>query len=436
MRFHSTNNPDLKTNFRTALLSGIAPDGGLYVPDEIPDLSDFIASDAALECTFPELAFEIAQRFIEDEIPKSDLQAICEEAFNFSVPLVEVEQNHSVLELFHGPTAAFKDFAARFMARCVSNFLVQNHEEKMILVATSGDTGGAVGSGFLGVPNVRVVILYPEGGVSTVQEAQLTTMGQNIQALEVAGSFDDCQQLVKQAFLDGDISADLKLMSANSINIGRVIPQSFYHAWSSLQVKKNHPESNLVITVPSGNFGNITGGLWAKKMGFPIHKLIASNNANHPFCDYLSTGEFKPAPSVATLSNAMDIGHPNNFYRIEHLYGGDLERMKEDLWGTWYTDEQTEAKIQAVDKEWGYLACPHTAVGLLGTADYKTQFGSDNDYYVTASTAHPAKFPETMEPILGRKIEIPPLLSDVLEKEKQAVKVAPDLNDVISILKS
>ncbi len=438
MQYISTKDPSVRTNFENALLTGLAPDGGLFVPEKIPDLSGFVEahSNAPLQIFFPELAFEIARHFVDGEIPDADLKAICEDAYNFEVPLIEIADNHSVLELFHGPTAAFKDFAARFMARCASYFLAKNKEEKTILVATSGDTGGAVGNGFLGLPNVRVFILYPRGGVSPVQEQQLTTMGQNVQAIEIDGTFDDCQRLVKEAFVDETLNKKLDLMSANSINVGRVIPQSFYYAWVALRLKEqiaeNKEQKRLIFSVPSGNFGNLMGGLLAQMMGFPIHKFIAANNANHPFTDFLETGEFTPVPSVPTISNAMDIGRPNNYYRINYFFGEDINKIREHIWGAWFDDDQTREMIKESFKN-GYLACPHTAVALLGTKKFQEEF-DDDFYFVTVSTAHPAKFPEVVEKIIGQKIKIPPNLEAALKQEKKATLLKSNIEAIREFL--
>ncbi len=431
MQYHSTKDKSCRTNFENALLTGIAPDGGLFVPEKIPTIiSGNDVNHRLREVSFSELAFEIARHFVDGEISDPDLRKICEDAYNFEIPLVEIADNHSVLELFHGPTAAFKDFAARFMARCASYFLAKNSAEKIILVATSGDTGGAVGNGFLGLPGVRVFILYPRGGISQVQEQQLTTMGKNVQAVEIDGNFDDCQRLVKEAFVDKELNQKLDLMSANSINVGRVIPQSFYYAWVALtlsqkQKVESQKDQKIVFSVPSGNFGNLTGGLLAQMMGFPIHKFIAANNANHPFVDFLESGNFEPAPSVPTISNAMDIGHPNNFYRINYFFGEDISEVRDHIWGAWFDDTQTREMIKrSFDR--GYLACPHTAVALLGTKKFREKFG-DDFYFVTVSTAHPAKFPEVVEEIIGQKIKIPENIQAVLKKKKEAQLLDPVL---------
>ena len=433
MHFHSTKDKKLRVDFQTALLTSMAQDGGLYVPSIMPDFSRKLDYIATLK--FEELAFEIAKEFIDREIPEKELREICKRAFNFPAPLVELDHNHAVLELFHGPTSAFKDFAARFMAQCSSYFLKQKNTQKTILVATSGDTGSAVGSGFFDLPNIRVFILYPKGGISLIQEKQLTTIGKNVRALEIDGSFDDCQRLVKEAFMDDQLNSELNLMSANSINIGRVIPQSFYYAWISLKLREKcrQQRKQLVFSVPSGNFGNVTGGLWARKMGFPIDKIIAANNDNHPFCAFLESGKFVPVPSVQTLSNAMDIGHPNNFYRINYLFDQDIRKIREVVSGFYFNNEETAAKIKSTFTKYKYLPCPHTAVGLLGVE----KFQQENDgkyYFVTIGTADPAKFCEVVEKIIGKKVKIPAALQAVLKKEKKATVLSAKLSDLQKFL--
>ncbi len=428
MKFYSTKNGNLKVDFKTALLTGMAPDGGLFMPEAIPK---FTAEEMAkLQGEpFTKVAFAIAQKFVEGDIPDNDLKEIIEDAYHDErcpVKIKELDDKNLVLELWHGPTLAFKDFAARFMARCTSYFLTRENTQKTILVATSGDTGGAIGNGFLGLDNINVVILYPKGGVSHVQEQQLTTMGQNVQAIEIEGVFDDCQRMVKEAFVNEELNSKINLMSANSINIGRIIPQSFYYAWVSLQ----YPDA--VYSVPSGNFGNITGGLFAKRMGFPIKHFIASNNANHPFFDFLQTGEFTPLPSVHTISNAMDIGHPNNYYRIWEMFGHDVEKVQADISGAWFDDEVTADGIREVFADKNYLMCPHTAVSYLGSQKYSSKFPGSK--IVTVSTAHPAKFVETVSDIIGQDVEVPEALQEALHKEKQAALLKPNLKDLENYL--
>ncbi len=428
MKFYSTKNRDLTVSFEEALLSGMAEDGGLFMPEEIPKFSPAEIKELK-QMTFPQVAFAIAKKYIEDEIPEKDLQKICNDAYDFAVPIFQLEDNQLVLELFHGPTQAFKDFAARFMAQCTSYFLTQKKIERNILVATSGDTGGAIGNGFLGLSGINVFILYPKGGVSHVQEQQLTTMGGNVKAIEVEGTFDDCQQLVKTAFADREFNDRFQLMSANSINVGRVIPQSFYYMWSSLLIQKNQPEK-IVYSVPSGNFGNLFGGILAKKMGAPIYRFVAANNANHPFTDYLKTGHFKPVPSVHTLSNAMDIGHPNNYYRIAHLFDNKVSNIRKIVDGCYFNDKETADAIIEVYHDYGYIMCPHTAVAYLGAKKFKKK-----EYcMVTVSTADPAKFLDSVETILESKVPIPEALQKVLKLKKEAHLMKPSLEHLESYL--
>lgn len=432
MNFYSTENKNLSVSFQEALLSGMAKDGGLFMPETIPVLSE-AEKKAISSKSLGETAALLAQKFIEGEIPEAELKAICEEAYDFPVPLHELGENDLVLELFHGPTLAFKDFAARFMSRCVDYFLSKKSIQKNILVATSGDTGGAIGNGFLGLKSANVFILYPQGGVSPIQEKQLTTIGGNVQAVEITGSFDDCQRLVKEAFKDRAFNDKYNLMSANSINIGRFIPQSFYYVWISLKLQKQYPGKKIVFSVPSGNFGNIFGGILAKAMGAPIHKFIAANNKNHPFFDFLKTGNFEPIKSVQTLSNAMDIGSPNNFARIWEFFGKKVADIREVIWGDWSDDAMTAKMMQKVYQEKKYLMCPHTAVGYLGVQKFKEQFGKDF-LFVTVSTAHPAKFAERVEEIIKEKIEIPDVLAEALKKPKKATLLPPNLIDLENFL--
>ncbi len=422
MLFYSTKNPDHKVSFETALLTGMAEDGGLYMPEKIPKLTAQ-ALRSLRGASLAEVAFLVARKFIGEAIPEEVLQEICETSYNFPVPIFQLEEGSLVLELFHGPTGAFKDFAARFMARCTSYFLTKSKAKRNILVATSGDTGGAIGSSFFGLEGVNVFTLYPKGGVSLLQEKQLTTMGGNVKAIEIDGTFDDCQRLSKAAFADRAFNDKFQLMSANSINIGRIIPQSFYHIWSSIQIAQNEGRNKLLYAVPSGNFGNLFGGILAKQMGAPIYRLIAANNANHPFIDYLKTGNFQPQESINTLSNAMDIGHPNNYYRIDHLFNHKVSRVREMIDGAYFTDKQTAEAIINVYHDYGYILCPHTAVAYLGEA----KFRKEGMTTVTVATADPAKFRESIEPILESKVPMPENLEKVLTKKKQAVSLPPTL---------
>ena len=366
-----------------------------------------------------EIAFQSIKQFICPEIPEYDLKQIISETLSFDFPVLEIEEGISTLELFHGPTMAFKDVGARFMARCLGYFNKDNNEEVTVLVATSGDTGGAVASGFLGVKGVRVVILYPSGKVSHVQEKQLTTLGQNITALEVDGTFDDCQDIVKRAFLDDDLTEKMALTSANSINIARWMPQMFYFLFAYKQLKsKNKP---IVFSVPSGNFGNICAGMLAQKLGFPFAHFIASNNANNVVERYFKTNTYSPLPSIQTISNAMDVGNPSNFIRIQKLYDNDFEALKNNLSAYSFSDEQTKEALSAIYKGSGYIADPHGAVGYLGCKSYREKNPAAQTIFL--ETAHPTKFLDVVEAVIPEKIALPPQIQAVIEKEKSAIYV-------------
>jgi threonine synthase len=421
MIYHSLNNPEIKASFSTALLSSLAPDGGLYMPDSIPRFGmDECARLGALP--FHECAARLARHFVDDRFSDQAINDLCADAYDFPLPLrtfggdvldpaLNEPADEYILELFHGPTLAFKDFAARFMGRAASHLLTESGQRRTILVATSGDTGGAIGHAFLNQAGVKVFILFPNGGVSSVQEHQLTSMrrNSNIKAIGVDGSFDACQALVKQAFADQQLSEQHSLMSANSINVGRVIPQSFYYFWTSLQIKATYPDRPIAYSIPSGNLGNLTGGLIARRMGAPIDKFVVGNNANHPFIDYLHSGEYVARDSVPTLSNAMDIGRPNNFPRILDLFDGDHTKITQICQGSHFGDQKTERHMRSVYNTTGYLMCPHTAVGHL--AMQKFAEGADPSFIkVTVSTAHPAKFLDDVERIIREDIDLPPAL--------------------------
>jgi threonine synthase len=366
-----------------------------------------------------EIAFQSIKQFICPEIPEYDLKQIISETLSFDFPVLEIEEGISTLELFHGPTMAFKDVGARFMARCLGYFNKDNNEEVTVLVATSGDTGGAVASGFLGVKGVRVVILYPSGKVSHVQEKQLTTLGQNITALEVDGTFDDCQDIVKRAFLDDDLTEKMALTSANSINIARWMPQMFYFLFAYKQLKsKNKP---IVFSVPSGNFGNICAGMLAQKLGFPFAHFIASNNANNVVERYFKTNTYSPLPSIQTISNAMDVGNPSNFVRIQKLHDNNFEALKNNLTAYSFSDEQTKEALSAIYKGSGYIADPHGAVGYLGCKSYREKNPAAQTIFL--ETAHPTKFLDVVEAVIPEKIALPPQIQAVIEKEKSAIFV-------------
>lgn len=419
MILESTNQNCPAVDLKTAVLRSLAPDGGLYLPTKIPKLpQEFFTNIQHL--SFQEIATTVAQTLLGDSLPKAEIKRITEETLSFSCPLVKLSDNLFTLELFHGPTLAFKDFGARFMSRLVRYFAEQNQQKTTILVATSGDTGSAVAHGFLGVQNTEVILLYPKGKVSPLQEKQLTTMGQNITALEINGVFDDCQAMVKQAFNDPELNQKYQLTSANSINIARLIPQSFYYFWAYAQLKK-HSNKPPVISVPSGNFGNITAGLIAKEMGLPIHQLIASVNQNDTFPRYQQTQKYQPLPSKHTISNAMDVGDPSNFARLKYL------NLTTQIWSKSFSDSETEQAMQEIKHNHHYTADPHGAVGYLGLKAYKQQ-QPHNHPQIFLETAHPAKFLEVVEETLNTKIEIPSALKNLKDKTSQAIHLENDYN--------
>lgn len=418
MNYYSLNKNALKVSFREAVIQGLAPDKGLYFPEKITPLSqDFF--DSIEKLSNQEIAFEAIKQFVGKDIPENELKKIIEETLSFDFPLIQVDENSYSLELFNGPTMAFKDVGARFMSRCLAYFNRDKNQKNTVLVATSGDTGGAVASGFLGVESVEVVILYPSGKVSDIQEKQLTTLGQNIKALEVDGVFDDCQDMVKRAFLDIDLKSK-NLTSANSINIARWLPQMFYFFFTYKELKKyNKP---LVISCPSGNFGNICAGILAKKLGLPIHHFVASTNVNDTVPEFLKTGKYIPKPSKATISNAMDVGNPSNFTRIQELYGNDLDNFEKDFSSYSFTDEETKTAIANLYKTSKYIAEPHGAIGYLGL---KKELENKPDAIgVFLETAHPIKFSDTVEEILSLTIPIPEQIKNVLDKEKKSLKIS------------
>ena len=420
MHYYSLSYPKETTNFSQAVVNGIAPDRGLYFPSEIPQLpASFF--DNIEEMDVHEMALTAIQAFVGDEIPKEELERIVKTTLDFEFPVVPVEDQIGSLELFHGPTLAFKDVGARFMAQCLGYFNKQNSTQKItVLVATSGDTGGAVANGFLGVEGIEVVILYPKGKVSKVQEQQLTTLGQNITALEVDGVFDDCQDMVKTAFLDTEITNQRTLTSANSINVARWLPQMLYYFLAYRQLKyKNKP---LVVAVPSGNFGNICAGMIAQQMGLPIDHFIAATNVNDAVPAYLESGNYKAVKTTPTISNAMDVGDPSNFVRIQKIYGNDFENLNQHLSGYRFTDEETRTAMQQIHSSSGYVADPHGAVGYLGLKKYLENH--PNKYGIFLETAHPVKFLTTVEETLGTKVELPQRIRDLLGKEKQSIAIS------------
>jgi len=440
MNYHSHSNPKFKASFGEALLASLAPNGGLWMPDEIPSFTpEETAKMGAM--SFADCAAALARHFVDDRFSDEDLKEICRDAYNFPLPLKTLSgqildaatpefANEYILELFHGPTLAFKDFAARFMGRAASHLMTAKGDKRTILVATSGDTGGAIGDAFLNQDGIKVFILFPKDGVSTVQEQQLSTMGSansNVKAIAVDGTFDDCQQLVKKAFTNRRMSQDYDLMSANSINVGRVIPQSFYYFWTSLQIKSAHPGKPIVYSIPSGNLGNLTGGLIAKRMGAPIKRFVVGNNSNDPFVDYLKAGKYSPRASIPTLSNAMDIGQPNNFPRILDLYGKKYEAVSQDCWGASFNDDQTERHMRKTFRETGYVMCPHTAVGHLAMEEFASDI-EDEFIKVTVGTAHPAKFADSVEQIIRDDVPLPVPLAKAMRKKKRVHIMMPKLS--------
>lgn len=417
MNYYSLNNKNHKVTFQEAVIKGLAPDRGLYFPETISPLPDsFFQNIQTL--SNEEIAFETIKQFVGDEIPETELKKIITETLCFDFPCITVEDNVFSLELFHGPTMAFKDVGARFMSRCLGYFNRNTDKKVTVLVATSGDTGGAVASGFLGVKGVEVVILYPSGKVSDIQERQLTTLGQNIKALEVDGVFDDCQDMVKKAFLDTDL-AHKNLTSANSINIARWLPQMFYIFFAYKQLKQYN--KSIVLSCPSGNFGNICAGIMAKRLGLPISHFVASTNANDTVPRFLEKGNYEPKPSVATISNAMDVGNPSNFIRIQELYNNDLNEFEKDFSSYSFSDTETEITIKDIYNRTKYIAEPHGAVGYLGLK--KEMQKHTNSIGVFLETAHPIKFLDIVEPLLDLQLPIPKQIESVLNKEKVSVKI-------------
>ena len=419
MIYNSLNKKSKAAEFPEAVVRGIAPDRGLYFPEKIHRLPDSFFENIEQK-SIPEIAFQAIAPFVEGSIPEDELRKIIAETLDFDFPIVPITNQMGTLELFQGPTLAFKDVGARFMARCLGYFNKENTSQKItVLVATSGDTGGAVANGFLGVPGIEVVILYPKGKVSEVQEQQLTTLGQNITALEVDGVFDDCQDMVKTAFLDEDITQHKQLTSANSINVARWLPQMFYYFIAYRALKKiNKP---LVISVPSGNFGNICAGLMAREIGLPIDHFIASTNINDVVPDFLSSGVYTPKKSSPTISNAMDVGDPSNFIRVLKIFGDDFDSLKETLSGFRFTDDETREALKEIHEISGYVADPHGAVGYLGLKEYLKDH--PEKYGIFLETAHPVKFLDTVEDTLNIKVDIPERLKDTLSKTKKSIEI-------------
>ncbi len=424
MQYYSTNNPSTRVSFKEAVFNSMPQDKGLYMPVSIPRLDDKFLNNID-QYTLPEIAFHVAKNILGNDIPDADLKAIVYDAISFLAPVVKLEDNVFVLELWHGPSLAFKDFGARFMSRIMSYFLEKGEKQLDVLVATSGDTGGAVALGFLGVPNTRVTILYPKGKVSDIQEQQLTTNGQNIRALEIDGTFDDCQALVKQAFTDAELNEKFRLTSANSINIARLIPQTFYYFNAYAQLLKQGI-SKVIFSVPSGNFGNIGAGLLAWKMGLPVEHFIAATNVNDTVPEFLKTGVYQPKPSVATLSNAMDVGNPSNWVRIADLFKADANALTTLITGYSYNDEQTLEAIKFINDNYNYIACPHTAIAWQALRDWQQDNYKADVAGVFLSTAHPCKFPDVYPESIAAKVEVPEQVKELAKKEKQSAALGKD----------
>lgn len=434
MQYYSTNNPTTRESLETAVVKGLAADRGLYMPTSIRPLpQEFF--DNIQDMSLQEISFRVAECFFGEDIPAEDLRQIVYDTMSFPIPAVRVTDNIYSLELFHGPTLAFKDVGARFMARLLGYFNKKQGGDRLVsvLVATSGDTGSAVANGFLGVPGIHVYVLYPKGKVSPIQECQFTTLGQNITAIEVEGVFDDCQAMVKSAFMDEELNQHMKLTSANSINVARFLPQSFYYFWAYAQLKKQGIAVNgapsavapkLVACVPSGNFGNICSALFGRRMGLPIDRFIAANNANDIFYNYLQSGQYNPRPSTATIANAMDVGDPSNFARILDLYGHSHEAITEDISGATYTDGQIADTMRQCLSETGYQLDPHGACGYQALKDGLRP--GEVGFFL--ETAHPAKFKQVVDDICHTDVEIPARLAAFMQGEKQSIPMPNDFS--------
>ncbi|MFH6769378.1 threonine synthase [Gaetbulibacter aquiaggeris] len=419
MNYYSLNKLAPNTSFKEAVIKGLAPDRGLYFPESMTPLDKTIFENID-DLSYTEIAFLAIKQFVAPEIPETVLKTIIEETLSFDFPVVPLNENISTLELFHGPTMAFKDVGARFMARCLGYFNKDNNNLVTVLVATSGDTGGAVANGFLGVKGVNVVILYPSGKVSDIQEKQLTTLGQNIKALEVQGTFDDCQDMVKRAFLDEQLTGQMQLTSANSINVARWLPQLFYFLFAYKQLHYKH--KNIVFSVPSGNFGNVCAGMIAQQLGLPVSHFIASNNENKVVTEFLNTQLYQPKPSIQTISNAMDVGNPSNFIRIQEIYNNSFETLKDNLSSYSFSDAETKSAIKEIYTKFNYVADPHGAVGYLGCKAYLKQH--PDAHCVFLETAHPTKFLDVVEEVIKEKQPLPDQIQEVMGKEKVSFKIS------------
>ncbi len=413
-------------SFQNALFKSLAPDSGLYMPEVIPEFDDKFLNNIP-NLTFQEISHHIASLFLSNDIESSKLKNIVEKSINFDAPLLKLNKNIHILELWHGPTLAFKDFGARFMAQLMGFFVEDTSDPLHILVATSGDTGSAIANSFLGIEGIKVFVLYPKNRVSKIQEKQFTTLGKNIIALEVEGSFDDCQKLVKTAFLDKDLNKDIRLTSANSINIGRLIPQIFYYAYALSQIKNTQ---KVVLSVPSGNFGNLTAGILGMKMGLPIKKFIASTNINKIVPEYLKTGIFSPSSSFQTISNAMDVGNPSNFDRILDLFDHSFNKIQGAIVGFYFTDAETKSAMKEMYSKFNYIVDPHGAVGYLGLLNYLNSHPELTG--ICLGTAHPAKFFDIVKPVLKTDFKIPKRLQSFITKKKNSIQISNSYGDLIN----
>lgn len=430
MKYYSTNKKSGYVSLHDAVVNGLAEDRGLYMPEKINRLPEKFFNDID-HMSFQDISYEVAKAFFNEDVETHALEKIVYDTLAFDCPVKNICDNIWTLELFHGPTLAFKDVGARFMARLLEYFIRQEtHQTVNVLVATSGDTGSAVANGFLGVEGIHVYVLYPKGKVSKIQESQFTTLGNNITAIEVDGVFDDCQNLVKNAFMDKELNSHMKLTSANSINVARFLPQAFYYFNAYARMKANGLADNLVICVPSGNFGNITAGLFAKEMGLPVSRFIAANNANNIFYNYLRTGIYEPKPSIQTIANAMDVGNPSNFARIYDLYEGSHDRITSMISGATYTDEEIKYAVKQCYKDNGYILDPHGACGYQALKDYLKECETG----IFCETAHPAKFKDTIEKIIETKIEIPQRLANFMKGKKQTIELSKDFSDFKAFL--
>ena len=420
MHYYSTSNRELRNGLKEAVIKGLAPDRGLYMPSSIPVLSR-LTLKRMHGMNLSEIAVILSQALFGEDIPETDLKKITEEAINFDTPLMQVDESLYALELFHGPTLAFKDVGARFLARLLGYFTREMEEDIHVLVATSGDTGSAVANGFLDVDGIRVDVIYPSGGVTALQEKQFTTLGSNITALEVKGSFDDCQRLVKEAFMDEELNSRMKLTSANSINLARFLPQAFYYfrAWAQLE-----PGTRAFFSVPSGNYGNMTAGLVAREMGLPVDTFLSVNNLNDVVASYLRTGSFQARPSTPTIANAMDVGDPSNFVRILDLFDHKHERVIKHLQGFSYTDQEIRGIIAEAYRKTGYICDPHGATAYQAARSYREEHPGLTGIFL--ETAHPAKFRESVEEVIAKTVELPERLAAFSSREKKSVAMGPE----------